>query len=148
MPVPCYLKPTPAVRSVLLPFGADSFPLMSRSIQLLSVKHWQMSTQWRGGSYSYGDTLRFIPRTDHSAVRSILSARFSGHAGARVARWQSRLVPYSYTVEYVPRHKLPDANALSRLPDPSGVASNNQADEELLVIAQVVGPGNLILDHV
>ena len=37
---------------------------------------------------------------------------------------------------------------LSPLPDPSGVAPNNQADEELLVIAEVVGPGNLPLDHV
>ena len=37
---------------------------------------------------------------------------------------------------------------LSPLPDPSGVAPNNQADEEMLVIVQVVGPGNLTLDHV
>ena len=57
-------------------------------------------------------------------------------------------MPYSYTIEHVPGHKLPSADALSCLPDPSGVAPNNQADEELLVITQVIGPGNLTMDHV
>ena len=89
----------------------------------------------------------FTLRTDHSALCSILSSRFSGRAGARVARWQSRLVPYSYTVEYVPGHKLPGADALSRLPDPSGKVPNDQGDDELF-IAQIKGEEHLTLDQI
>lgn len=90
----------------------------------------------------------FILRTDHSALRSILSANYSGRAGARIARWQARLVPYSYSVKYVPGNKLPGADVLSRLPDSSGTAPDNFSDDDGLVIALMEEEGNLTLDEV
>ncbi|XP_043191558.1 uncharacterized protein K02A2.6-like [Amphibalanus amphitrite] len=58
----------------------------------------------------------FTLRTDHSALTTLLSPKFSGRAGARVARWQARLQPYAYRVVYTPGNRIPVADALSRLP--------------------------------
>ena len=44
----------------------------------------------------------FTLRTDHSALTTLLSPKFSDRAGARVARWQARLLPYAYHVAYTP----------------------------------------------
>ena len=56
----------------------------------------QAVERWR--IYLWG---RFVTlRTGHSALTTLLSPKFSGRAGARVARWQARLQPYSYRVVY------------------------------------------------
>lgn len=92
----------------------------------------QAVEKWR--IYLWGR--HFTLRTDHSALRSVLSARFSGRVGARVARWQARLIPFSYTVQYVPGHQLPGADALSRLPlDFAAEDEAAAADDDYEVIA-------------
>lgn len=78
--------------------------------------------------------------------RSILSSKFSVRAGARAARWQSRLVPNSYAVEYIPGHRVPGADALSPLPDPLSRAPDEHAEDELVIAEAEVE--NLTLDHV
>ncbi|XP_043229817.1 uncharacterized protein K02A2.6-like, partial [Amphibalanus amphitrite] len=54
-----------------------------------AVEHWR--------TYLWGRS--FILRTDHSALTTLLTPKTSNRAGARIARWQSRLLPYSYTVD-------------------------------------------------
>lgn len=71
-----------------------------------AVEHWKL--------FLWGH--RFTLRTDHSALKSILSSKSTGRAGARVSRWQARLMVYSYDIQHVPGKKLPCADALSRLP--------------------------------
>ena len=44
----------------------------------------------------------FTLRTDHSALTTLLSPKFSGRDGARIAKWQTRLLPYAYHVVYTP----------------------------------------------
>ena len=63
----------------------------------------------------------FTLQTDHSALKTLLSPQSANRAGARIARWQSRLLPYSYTVEYRPGSNIPVADTLSRLPLPETV---------------------------
>ena len=70
-------------------------------------------------------------RTDHSALTTLLSPKFSGRAGARIARWQARLHPYAYDVVYVPASHIPATDALSRLPLPD----TGPAEEDDEVVA-------------
>ena len=73
----------------------------------------------------------FVLRSDHSVLTSLLSPQSSSRAGARIARWQARLMPYTYTVVYTAGSKLPVADALSRLP---GHGEMPFADDDIEVI--------------
>ncbi|KAG0701943.1 hypothetical protein GWK47_002879 [Chionoecetes opilio] len=64
----------------------------------------------------------------------MLSSKYSGRAGARVARWQARLMPYSLTVEYVPGKHIPGADALSRFPSPAEQSEEMGEDEVIAVV--------------
>lgn len=54
--------------------------------------------KWR--SYLWGR--RFILRTDHQALTTLLATKGIGWAGMRVARWSARLLCFTYNVEYRP----------------------------------------------
>ena len=82
---------------------------------------------------------KFTLRTDHSALTTLLSPRFSGRAGARVARWQARLLPYSYEVVYTPGSRIPAADALSRLPLPDTGPAEEDDDVVALVTDEATG---------
>ena len=60
--------------------------------------------------------LHFTLRTDHSAIKTILSSNYCGGPGALIARWKSLLMPYSYTIQHVPGRNLRGADAITRLP--------------------------------
>ncbi|KAG0714373.1 hypothetical protein GWK47_014286 [Chionoecetes opilio] len=64
----------------------------------------------------------------------MLSSKYPGLAGARVARWQARLMPYSFTVEYVLGKHIPGADALSRLPSPGEQSEELDEDEVIAVV--------------
>ena len=75
--------------------------------------------------YLYGR--KFILRTDHQALTTLLSANGSGHRPLRLYRWADRLYRYDFTVEYRPgrynqvadflsRVKLPEDHSTSRKP--------------------------------
>ena len=84
----------------------------------------------------------FTLRTDHSALQTLLSPNFSGRAGARIARWQARLLPYAYTVTYVPGRRLtPAADALSRMPIPAeaDLPAEDPAEEVIALLTDEVG---------
>ncbi|XP_043212789.1 uncharacterized protein K02A2.6-like [Amphibalanus amphitrite] len=116
---------------------------------VLAVEHWKL--------YLWGRP--FTLRTDHSALQTLLSPSFSGRAGARIARWQARLLPYAYTVQYVPgRNLTPAADALSRMPVPAEEADLHEdssaeeviallTDEESVLTEQAVRTAYLELAH-
>ena len=81
----------------------------------------------------------FTLRTDHSALTTLLSPKFSGRAGARVARWQARLMPYSYVVQYVPGDRLPGADTLSRLPVAGDADDTEEEDYEVIALVDDEG---------
>jgi transposase InsO family protein len=58
--------------------------------------------------YLYGR--KFVLRTDHQALRTLLATGGSGHRPLRLHRWYDRLQQYNYTVEYKPgkTHAVPD----------------------------------------
>ena len=86
---------------------------------------------------------KFTLRTDHSALTTLLSPKFSGRAGARVARWQARLLPYAYDVVYVSADRIPAADALSRLPLPD----TGPAEEDDEVVALVTDEAAEVLSE-
>ena len=67
--------------------------------------------------YLYGRG--FVLRTDHSALKTLLTSRGSGHRPLRLHRWYDRLCQYNFTVEFVPGklHAVPDC--LSRFNEAS-----------------------------
>ena len=104
--------------------GAESRYSVSEKETLSAVSAVE---RWR--LYLWGQP--FVLRTDHSALTTLLSPQSSGRAGARIARWQARLMPYTYTVVYTAGSKLPVADALSRLPGPGEMPF---ADDDIEVI--------------
>ena len=72
----------------------------------------------------------FVIRTDHAALRTMLTASGIGRAGMRLSRWAARLMTYSFTVEHVKGGSNP-ADGLSRLPGPG----QHVEDESQLVAA-------------
>ena len=89
-----------------------------------AVEHWRV--------YLWGRS--FTLRTDHSALTTLLTPKSAKRAGARIARWQARLLPYSYTVEYRPGHSIPVADTLSRLPLPDHAAAETDSDEIIALV--------------
>ena len=66
--------------------------------------------------YIYGRT--FEIRTDHSALREVLVGKQSNTvAPARIVRWATRLMPYSFKVTYISGRTNVVSDCLSRLPD-------------------------------
>ena len=59
----------------------------------------------------------FILRTDHAALRTLITANGIGRAGMRMSRWASRLMTYSFSVQHL-KGVLNPADGLSRAPGP------------------------------
>ncbi|XP_043201820.1 uncharacterized protein K02A2.6-like [Amphibalanus amphitrite] len=89
-----------------------------------AIEHWRI--------YLWGR--HFTLRTDHSALTTLLSPQSANRAGARIARWQSRLMSYSYTVQYKPGHSIPVADTLSRLPLPDTTAAETDSDDVVALV--------------
>ena len=63
--------------------------------------------------HSFLDEQKFVLKTDHSALREILSAK---QPKGRIARWLDKLSELEYDIVHTPGTKIPHADALSRLP--------------------------------
>ena len=59
---------------------------------------------------------RFLLRTDNQALCTIFGPKGSSRAGRRIARWEARLLAYSFDAEYVRSAQNCVADGLSRLP--------------------------------
>ena len=71
----------------------------------------------------------FVLRTDHAALRTLITAKGIGRAGMRMSRWAARLMTYSFSVQHLKGSRNP-ADGLSRLPGP---AVEVEDDESQLV---------------
>ena len=69
----------------------------------------------------------FVLRTDHAALKSLLTAKGIGRAGMRMARWAVRLMNYSFTVEHV-KGQLNPSDGLSRLPGAEQEVADDESD--------------------
>lgn len=83
--------------------------------------------KWR--HYLWGR--RFLLRTDHQALCTILGPKGSNRVGRRIARWEARLMEYSFDVEYISSSANSVADGLSRLP----VAQTQWEDDDEIEIA-------------
>ncbi|KAL6463363.1 hypothetical protein MHYP_G00277540 [Metynnis hypsauchen] len=61
---------------------------------------------------------RFLLRTDHQALTTLLTTKGNNRAGLRIARWSARLLEFDYDVEYRTGSLNHVADCLSRLPLP------------------------------
>ena len=78
--------------------------------------------------YLWGN--EFILRTDHAALKALLSAKGIGRASMRMSRWAVRLMTYTFQVQHV-QGKANQADGISRLP-----SSRQEAeDEEVHLVA-------------
>lgn len=59
---------------------------------------------------------KFLLRTDHQALTTLLTSKGNSRAGLRVARWSARLMEFDYDVQYRPGSLNSVADCLSRLP--------------------------------
>ena len=83
-------------------------------------------------NYLYGR--KFILRTDHSALCTLLSTAVKGRQAGRIARWAVRLAPYQYTVQYRPGKSNCLADVLSRLPDLQSEPYCETEDDEAIIL--------------
>ncbi len=86
--------------------------------------------KWR--TYLWGH--RFILRTDHQALTTLLTTKGMGRAGMRIARWAARLLCFDYNVNYNsrPGSLNPTADCLSRLPIPAPADSSADVEPEIV----------------
>ncbi|KAK7912339.1 hypothetical protein WMY93_012550 [Mugilogobius chulae] len=61
---------------------------------------------------------KFLLRTDHQALTTLLTTKGNNRAGLRIARWSARLLEFDYDVEYRSGSLNHVADCLSRLPLP------------------------------
>ena len=71
----------------------------------------------------------FVLRTDHAALRSLLSAKGIGRASMRMSRWAVKLMTYTFQVQHI-QGKANQADGISRLP-----GSHQVAEEEDQLVA-------------
>ena len=88
--------------------------------------------------YLYGR--HYILRTDHHAVKALLTASGSGHKPLRLHRWGERLRQYDYEPKFTPGRDNVVANLLSRsINGPTPIASPG-VDTELELIQMLQTP--------
>ena len=80
----------------------------------------------------------FVIRTDHAALRTLLTARGIGRAGMRLSRWAARLMTYSFSVQHVKGGSNP-ADGLSRVPGP-----DQHAEDESQLVAAVTARADAV----
>ena len=73
----------------------------------------------------------FMVRTDHQCLKQLLTKGIEGGAApCRVIRWATKLLQYSFQVQYIPGKQNPVADALSRVPH-----ENKDSGMELFAIS-------------
>ena len=99
--------------------------------------------------YRYLWGRHFILRTDHSALTTLLSAKGTGRQTMRIARWNSRLMNFNYTIVHhagvSPEIKI--ADCLSRLPLPD-VEVNDYEEEVILFLTAQISDSTVTLSEV
>lgn len=73
----------------------------------------------------------FVLRTDHAALRSLLSAKGIGRASMQMSRWAVKLMTYTFQVEHI-QGESNQADGISRLPGGAEVT-----EEDGLLIASL-----------
>lgn len=80
---------------------------------------------------------RFVLRTDHQALVTLLSTQGYGRQPMRIARWAARLLQYNYEVQYTKGEDNKVADALSRLPLNTQEDSTTSFDEESELVCYI-----------
>lgn len=83
---------------------------------------------------------RFTLRTDAQSLCVIFGPKGSTRAGRRIARWEARLMAYSFDVKYVKSSSNVIADGLSRVPLPN----TEWEDNDEIVIAQLSADGDSV----
>ena len=86
---------------------------------------------------------RFLLRTDNQALLTIFGPKGSNRAGRRIARWEARLMSYSFDVSYVKSADNVVADGLSRLP----VVDDSWWDDDEMEIALICGQAAVTQDE-
>lgn len=83
---------------------------------------------------------RFVLRTDHSALTSLLGRGCKGQKPLRISRWYSRLLNYDFDLIYIQGKHNQVADALSRLPLAND--GENEDLDEVKIISSLTNTGN------
>ncbi len=90
---------------------------------------WATET-WR--TYLWGK--RFILRTDHQGLTTLLTTKGLNRAGLRIARWSARLLCFDYEVVYKPGSQNHTADCLSCLPLHRSADASTDVEPELVAL--------------
>ena len=111
----CVLQTDSSGSPRVLSYASKSFTAAERNYSVVEKE--ALACVWaceRFRHYLWGR--RFKLRTDHQALCTIFGPKGSNRVGRRVARWEARLLEFSFDVEYVRSQKNVVADGLSRLP--------------------------------
>jgi hypothetical protein len=79
---------------------------------------------------------KFILRTDHRSLTTLLTSKGQGRASMRIARWNTRLMLYDYDIQYKPGAENYVADCFSRLPLPT-IENDSTQDEIILFMNDI-----------
>ena len=131
----CVLQTDSSGSPRVLSYASKSFTAAERNYSVVEKE--ALACVWaceRFRHYLWGR--RFKLRTDHQALCTIFGPKGSNRVGRRVARWEARLLEFSFDVEYVRSQKNVVADGLSRLP----VAETWWPDDDDIQIAAITVP--------
>ena len=77
---------------------------------------------------------RFTLRTDNQALTSVFGLKGSNRVGRRIARWEARLLEYSFDIEHIRTQENPVADGLSRMP----VTDDHWEDDDAVEVAVIL----------
>nr|XP_037276745.1 uncharacterized protein K02A2.6-like [Rhipicephalus microplus] len=98
---------------------------------LWACEHWHV--------YLWGR--KFVLRTDHQALVTLLSTNGVGRRPLRIERWSARLLRYNFTVQYTKGSTNVVADALSRLP--LTPAEDDPVEEVVAVVSSMITKSEL-----
>ena len=76
---------------------------------------------------------RFLLRTDNQALTSVFGTKGSTRVGRRIARWEARLLDFSFDIVHIRTEQNPVADGLSRMP----VTDDRWNDDDAVEVAVV-----------
>ncbi|XP_078506170.1 uncharacterized protein LOC144763964 [Lissotriton helveticus] len=95
-------------------------------------------------SYLWGRS--FILKTDHRPLVDILNGKNVKRTTARLARLSTKLLEYTFSVEYIPGGRNSRADCLSRLPIPDNDEQDWETEVEQCFVANVCQESILFLE--
>ena len=111
----CVTQTDAAGQTRVIAYASKSFSPAERNYSVVEKE--ALACVWASEKFRhYLWGRRFTLRTDHQALQTIFGPKGSSRVGRRIARWEARLLEFSFDVQYIRSERNLVADGLSRLP--------------------------------